>query len=163
MTAGALSVPAIVPSTVFGETAPSNRINIGCIGVGNQGSGLMSNVLYNGQARVLAVCDCFASKRAKALGTIKEIYTRQNRLGDVNAKSYGDFRELLANKDIDGVIIATPDHWHVPLAIYAVEAGKDVYVEKPLGVSLDYAFKLRKLVRDKKAIFQYGTQQRSDP
>jgi predicted dehydrogenase len=68
---------------------------------------------------------------------------------------------MLAREDIDGVVIATPDHWHVPISMYAIRAGKDIYVEKPLGVSVDYGFKLRKLVQDKKAVLQYGTQQRS--
>ncbi len=159
--AGAFGIPAIVPSSVFGETAPSNLVTVGCIGVGGQGTGLMKNTLYNKQARVVAVCDCFASRRQKALDTIKEIYTQQGRPEETGAKAYVDFRELLAREDIDCVIIATPDHWHVPLAYYAVQAGKDTYVEKPLGVSLDYAFKLRKLIQDKGAVFQYGTQQRS--
>ena len=76
-----------------------------------------------------------------------------------------DIRQQHADADVhslDGVVIATQDHWHVPLSIYAIRAGKDVYVEKPLGVSVDYAFKLRQLVQDKAAVLQYGTQQRSD-
>ncbi|AQT68143.1 Inositol 2-dehydrogenase [Anaerohalosphaera lusitana] len=159
---GALSIPTIVPSSVFGKNAPSNRVNIGCIGVGNQGSGLMKNVLYNDQAQVVAVCDCFASRRQAALDTIKDIYTQTGKESRINAKAYADFRELLAREDIDGITVATPDHWHVPIACHAVRAGKDMYVEKPLGVSMKDGFKLRNLVRDKKAIFQYGTMQRSD-
>ena len=85
-----------------------------------------------------------------------------NTYGNKGAKGYADFREMLAREDIDGVIISTQDHWHVLLSIYAVQAGKDVYVEKPLGVSVDYGFKLRKLVQDSGAVLQYGTQQRSD-
>lgn len=162
VTTGAFAIPTIVPSSVFGETAPSNQVHLGCIGVGGQGTGLMKNALHNDSAKVVAICDCFASRREAALNTIKEIYMQQQRVTDIGAKAYADFRELLERKDIDGVIIATPDHWHVPLAFHAVQAGKDVYVEKPLGVSLDYAFKLRKLVQDKKAVFQYGTMQRSD-
>lgn len=161
-TAGAFAIPTIVPSSVFGKAAPSNRVNIGCIGVGGQGSGLMKNALYNDQAQIVAVCDCFASRRQKALTTVKEIYNQTGRKSGIDAKEYVDFRELLTREDIDGVIIATPDHWHVPVAMQAVQAGKDVYVEKPLGISLDDTFKLRKLIQDKNAVFQYGTQQRSD-
>jgi len=108
------------------------------------------------------VSDCFASRRKNALETVKDIYIKEGRQADGGVKEYADFRELLTRKDIDGVVIATPDHWHVPLSIYAIEAGKDVYVEKPLGVSVNHAFKLRQRVQDKAAILQYGTQQRSD-
>ena len=157
----AAAFPAIVPSSVFGKSAPSNKVNIGCIGVGGRGSGLLNNVLQYDQARVVAVSDCFESRRQKALNKIKDYYTKNKRPADVGAKAYADFRQLLDRDDIDGVTIATQDHWHVPISIYSVQAGKDVYVEKPLGVSLDYAFKLRKLVQDKGAVLQYGTQQRS--
>lgn len=160
--AGTFAIPTFVPSSVFGKAAPSNRVHIGCIGVGGQGTHDMKNALYLDQAQVVAVSDCWVSRREKALKLINEIYTQQGRASDAAAKAYADFRELLAREDIDAVIVATPDHWHVPLAMYAVQAGKDVYLEKPLGVSVDYAFKLRKLVQDKDAVFQYGTQQRSD-
>jgi len=76
------------------------------------------------------------------------------------AKAYQDFRELLARDDIDAVVIATPDHWHVPVAIAAVRAGKDVYVEKPLGISIEHGKALRRAVHQHGAVFQYGTQQR---
>ena len=76
-------------------------------------------------------------------------------------KAYADFRELLARKDIDAVVIATPDHWHVPLAIAAARAGKDAYVEKPLGISIEQDLACRKVFQENSRIFQYGTQQRS--
>ena len=163
-TAFAAAMPTIVSSTALGKgktLPPSERLNIGSIGVGGRGSGLMRGTLNNHpEAQIVAVSDCFGSKRTKALDQIKEIYSKKGRASD--AKGYADFREMLAREDIDGVIIATPDHWHVPISAYAVRAGKDVYVEKPLGVSVDYGFKLRKLVQDKKAVLQYGTQQRSN-
>jgi hypothetical protein len=163
-TAFAAAMPTIISSTALGRgdtPPPSERINIGSIGVGGQGGGLMRGTLNNHpEAQIVAVSDCFGSKRQKALNKISEIYTKKGRTA--NAKEYADFREMLAREDIDGVIIATPDHWHVPISIYAIQAGKDVYVEKPLGVSVDYGFKLRKLVQNKKAVLQYGTQQRSD-
>ena len=162
-TAFAAAMPTIISSTALGQgniPAPSERINLGFIGVGGRGGGLLRGTLNNKLAQVVAVSDCFGSKRQKALKTIEDAYTKQGRQAD--AKEYADFREMLAREDIDGVVIATPDHWHVPISIYAVRAGKDIYVEKPLGVSVDYGFKLRKLVQKKSAIFQYGTQQRSD-
>lgn len=160
--AGTFALPAIVPSSVFGASAPSNRVGVGCIGAGVRGGILLKEALYLKQAQVVAVSDCFASKRKAAIETIKEIYNQEGRPADANAKEYADFQELLACKDIDAVIVATPDHWHVPAAMRAVGSGKDVYVEKPLSVSVDTGFALRKLVQDKKAVFQYGTQQRSD-
>ncbi|MCG8698522.1 MAG: gfo/Idh/MocA family oxidoreductase, partial [Bacteroidales bacterium] len=105
MTAGALAFPTIVPSSVLGERAPSKRVHLGCIGVGGQGTGLMKNALYNKKAQVVAVCDCFASRREQALQTIKEIYQEQGRATDSEAKAYADFRKMLAREDIDGVII----------------------------------------------------------
>lgn len=155
-------IPTIVPSSVFGKSAPSNKVNLASIGVGGRGSALLRGALNLEQARVVAVSDCFESRRQRALNRIKEVYTRKKRTEEVGVKAYSDFREMLQRDDIDGVLIASQDHWHVPLSIYAIKAGKDVYVEKPLGVSVDYGFKLRKLVQDKKAVLQYGTQQRSD-
>lgn len=162
-TAFAAAIPTIISSTALGrgETlAPSERVNLGFIGVGGRGSGLLRNALNDKQAQVVAISDCFASRRQKGVKRVDDTYTKQGRTS--NAKEYADFREMLAREDIDGVVIATPDHWHVPISYYAIQAGKDVYVEKPLGVSVDYGFKLRKLVQDKKAVLQYGTQQRSD-
>ncbi|MHC4170324.1 MAG: Gfo/Idh/MocA family protein [Planctomycetota bacterium] len=117
----ALALPVIVPSSVFGTDAPSNRIAIGCIGVGGKGSGNMRNFHGNRGAQVVAVCDVDAAYRERACKSI-----------GLDAKSsYNDFRDLLARNDIDAVSIATPDHWHVPTSIAAVRCGKDVYCEKP--------------------------------
>ena len=162
-TAFAAAMPTIISSTALGKgeiPAPSERVNLGFIGVGSRGGSLLRSTLHNKHAQVVAVSDCFTSRRKNALKMIEKIYTEQGRTSD--AKEYADFREMLAREDIDGVVIATPDHWHVPISIYAVRAGKDVYVEKPLGISVDYGFKLRKLVQKRKAVLQYGTQQRSD-
>lgn len=161
----AAAMPTIISSSALGAgntPPPSERANIAIVGVGSRGIGLLQEALHNRGAQVVAVSDCFASKRQRALDKVKEIYTQQGRHAIAEAKAYADFREMFAREDIDGVIVATTDHWHVPLSIYAIQAGKDVYVEKPLGVSVDYGFKLRKLVQDKGAVLQYGTQQRSD-
>ena len=162
-TAFAAAMPTIISSTALGRgktPPPSERVNIGFIGVGGRASSLLRETLQNDHAQVVAVSDCFESKRQKALKKISDAYTKQGRIA--NATGYADFREMLAREDIDGVVVATPDHWHVPISIYAIQAGKDVYVEKPLGVSVNYGFKLRKLVQEKKAVLQYGTQQRSN-
>ena len=154
---GAFSIPTIVPSSVFGKAAPSNRINIAAIGVGGRGG---SNLWYNfvtslKDVRVVAVCDCFASRREELSDKINAHY------GGKVCKPIADFRDVLASKDVDGVLISTPDHWHVPLAYYAAMAKKDMYVEKPLSVAMAWAWKLRDAVARNNVIFQYGTQQRS--
>ncbi|MCF7958932.1 MAG: Gfo/Idh/MocA family oxidoreductase [Phycisphaerae bacterium] len=164
-TAFAAVMPTIISSTALGQgkmPPPSERVNIGHIGVGNRGGGLLGGALKKKNAQIVGISDCFSSRRQAAIKKISDAYTQQGRVVDTTAKGYPDFREMLAREDIDAVVIATQDHWHVPLSIYALQAGKDVYVEKPLGVSVDHGFKLRKLVQDKNAILQYGTQQRSD-
>jgi predicted dehydrogenase len=148
--AAAAVAPMILPSRLFGANAPSNRITTGHIGVGGQGGGLLGGFLGVEGCQPVAACDPFLSRAKGAAG----------RMG-AGAQAYQDFQELLARGDIDAVVIATPDHWHVPLAIAAIRAGKDVYVEKPLGISVAQNLALRAAVQQHGAVFQYGTQQRS--
>jgi hypothetical protein len=105
--------------------------------------------------RVVAACDCFASRRTAFAEKVNAHY------GGSYCDPVADWRDVLARADVDGVIVSTPDHWHVPLAFHAAQAKKDVYVEKPLGVSLAWAFRLREAVARHQVVFQYGTQQRS--
>ena len=123
---GVLALPAIVPASVFGAGAPSNRITIGCIGVGGKGSGNMRSFNDNRGAQVVAVCDVDAAHRERAAKSV----------GLDTKHTYRDFRDLLAREDIDAVSIATPDHWHVSTSIAAVRLGKDVYCEKPLTLTI---------------------------
>ena len=155
--AAAAAAPMIVPGSVFGRTAPSNRINLAAIGVGNRGASNVweDYVKTQDDVRIVAACDCFASRRAAFAAKVDELY------GGKYCEPMADWRDVLRRKDVDGVIISTPDHWHVPLACHAARAKKDVYVEKPLGVSMDWAFELRKAVEKNRIVFQYGTQQRS--
>ncbi|UCE21038.1 MAG: Gfo/Idh/MocA family oxidoreductase, partial [Candidatus Aminicenantes bacterium] len=133
--AASVLAPVIVPSTVFGQKAPSNTMLMGCIGVGRQGQGDMQELIYRGLevgARVVAVCDVDAHRMEDAQWMVDKIYSME--LGkDYNnsCAAYRDFRELLARKDIDGVLIVTPDHWHGPMAVAAAQAKKDIYLEKP--------------------------------
>jgi hypothetical protein len=160
--AAALAAPSVVPSTVFGADAPSNRVTVGHIGVGGQGSGLMRGFLGLAEGQSLAVCDPIQSRRERAAAQVERRYAGRNASGSYKGcKAYRDFRDLLARDDVDAVVVATPDHWHVPIALAAVRAGKDVYVEKPLGVSMEQNKVLRAEVHRRGAIFQYGTQQRS--
>ena len=156
--AAAAAFPTLIPASVLGaenRVAPSNRIAVGCIGVGPQGRGVMSNFLPQPDCRVLAVCD--VSKR-NLDAAVQMVNAAPNQGGVVILQ---DFRELLARKDIDAVLIATPDHWHVPVAIAAAKANKDMYLEKPMGLSIEEDQLLRKLCQKNKRIFQFGTQQRS--
>ena len=104
----------------------------------------------------MAACDCRRSRR-EAFARMADNHYR----GKI-CTAYPDFRDVLARKDVNGVVVSTPDHWHVPVAVYAARAGKDMYVEKPLGVAMAWAWKLREEVAKHKVVFQYGTQQRGD-
>lgn len=156
--AAATAAPLILPARVFGQQAPSNHVRLAAIGCGSRGS---ANVLRNfvsalPDARVVVACDCFKRKRENFARKANEGY------GAEVCAPVADFREVLARPDIDGVIISTQDHWHVPLAYAAIAAGKDVYVEKPLSIAFAWAQQLRALAAKKKAVVQYGTQQRGD-
>lgn len=154
--AAALAIPTIIPARVLGQQAPSRRVTLAALGVGGRGTGVMHGFMGHADAQFLAVCDPFGSRREAAKAVLDKHY------GAEVVKAYADYREVLARPDIDAVIICTQDHWHVPLAIAAARAGKDMYVEKPLGVSLQWAKVLREEVRRGARVFQYGTQQRSD-
>jgi predicted dehydrogenase len=151
----AAAAPALIPSTAIGQTAPSNRVTLASIGVGGRGSGLVNGFIRQEGAQFLAVCDCFADRRERMRDAMNTHY------GANAVEAYADFRDVLARDDIDAVIIATPDHWHVPIALAAARAGQDMYVEKPLGVSMAWAKRLRRELSRHGRIFQYGTQQRS--
>lgn len=157
--AGALGFPTIVPSSVFGQTAPSNRVNLAAIGWGDRANNFVRNQFVKALPgmRMVAVYDCNRRRCAAGAKAINEIYQ-----GDV-CKPAESYRAVLERKDVDGVVIATPDHWHTPMAYYAAQAKKDIYVEKPLTVALNWAKKLREVVAKNNVIVQYGTQQRSMP
>lgn len=147
----AASAPYVITSTALGnqQTPPaSERVTLGHIGVGNRGRGLLRGFLSCKGAQSVAAADAFKSRREAAAALMQ-------------GKAYADFRELLAREDIDGVVVATPDHWHVPIAIAAARAGKDAYVEKPLGVTIEEDLICGKMFEENERIFQYGTQQRS--
>ena len=146
----AAAAPNFIPLRVLaGENTPSKKIQLGHIGVGGQGSGLLRNFVNLDSAASVAICDPFRQRREAAGKIVQE---RQG----LEPKLYNDFRDLLADKSIDAVVIATPDHWHVPIGLAAVRAGKDVYIEKPLGHSLAQNQAMLAAVKKHKRIFQYG-------
>jgi len=138
-----------------GALAPSNKINIGCIGVGGMGTGNMKVFLGLPECRVVAVCDTYEDRRQRAKRIVEEQYDAKG------CQMYADFRDLLARKDIDAVMIAAQDHWHALIATAAAKAGKDMYCEKPLGVSVAESQCIRDTIRRTKRVFQTGTWQRS--
>ena len=157
-----VAAPLILPRRVWSaETAPGKRLTVGCIGMGKQMKGHLGNFINRDDVEVLAVCDVDTTRREAAKRRVDEAYTAKAGTTYKGCAAYNDFREVLARKDIDFVAIATPDHWHAFIAIAAVNAGKDVYCEKPLTHNVHEAVELVKAVRKHKRIFQTGSQQRS--
>ena len=153
--------PTIVPATVFGQTAPSNRINVGAIGVGriSRVHDLPAIRKY-GSAHIMAVCDLDANRVELGKTLVNGFYSTDGKPYD-GVKGYRDYRELLANQDVDAVVISTPDHQHAVLAVKAVRAGKDVYLQKPASLTITEGRYMSDAVRASKRIFQIGSQQRS--
>jgi len=147
--------PNFIPLRVLaGDNTPSKKIQLGHIGVGGRGTANLRNCLAVESASSVALCDPFRQRREQAA---KFVQASQK----LEPKLYHDFRDLLADKSVDAVVISTPDHWHVPIGLAAVRAGKDVYIEKPLGHSLEQNQAMLQAVKKHDRIFQYGTQQRS--
>ena len=173
--ATALAAPYYVPASVFGANSPSNRINVGCIGVGNQGLPNLQRFLKQGDCQVVAVCDVNRGSdgykepgdvrgRDPARQEVERYYAEQKSVGRYNGcDAYNDFRELLARDDIDAVMLAPPDHWHEPMTIAAAAAGKDIYCEKPLGLTIGGQQKMIEAVRKHRRILQTGSHERSNP
>jgi len=158
-----LAIPMIVPASVFGAQAPSERINVGCIGVGRMGTGDLGEALGFKQVQVVAVCDLDARRAKIAQRRVESTYAKRSPGGDYKGCAvYGDFRELLARNDIDAVQIATPDHWHTLPAVEAARAGKDIFLQKPLTLTIREGRILSDTVRRYGRVFQVGSQQRSD-
>ena len=161
--AAGIAFPTIVPATVLGQNAPSNRINIGVIGVGRiaRGHDMVETFKYD-HAQILAVCDVDSKRLALGKQLVDETYTKKFGRSWDSARIYGDYHELLAAKDLDAVIIATPDHQHAILAVHAVRAGKDVYLQKPASLTIAEGRTMADAVAATGRILQIGSQQRSD-
>ncbi|MEY3898404.1 MAG: hypothetical protein RLZZ214_3926, partial [Verrucomicrobiota bacterium] len=153
--AASTAAPLILPRSLFGAEAPSNKITVGCIGVGWQGGGNLSGFLGLDDCQVVAICDVDETHLKEAVDKVNAKY------GNKDCKGYKDFRELLARKDIDAVAISTPDHWHSIQAIEAANAGKDIFCEKPLSHTLGEGIAMVAAVQKNKRIWQTGSWQRS--
>lgn len=160
-----IGVPTIVPASVFGKNAPSNKINIGQIGCGRIGRDHdMVGTMQHDAARMIAVCDLDKNRLVDGKKLVESYYAKKTgNTNYVDAKMYDDYREMLLNKDIDAVIISTPDHWHSQPAIEAALAGKDVYLQKPTSLTIAEGRMLSDIIQKKGTVLQVGTQQRSSP
>lgn len=142
--------PAIIPASALGrggQPPPSDRISLGIIGVNGMGQSNLANCARHADVVVTAICDVSQERREKVLAKHKN-----------TAAGYDDYRELLARKDVDAVIIATTPHWHALMAIDAARAGKDIYLQKPMTLYPDETLAVRNAVRRHKRISQIGTQ-----
>jgi hypothetical protein len=150
-TMGTIAIPTIVPSSVFGKSAPSNSINVAMIGCGRQMvRPNIPQILGSDIARIVAVCDVDSWRLQNAKQKVDEAYSNKA------CKAYDDYRKIMLDKDVDAVMISTPDHWHVPMAIEAARAGKHISLEKPMSTCIEHG---RELV---KAIKKYGVVTRND-
>ena len=157
-----VAAPLILPSRVWSQaTAPSKRLTIGCIGMGKQMKGHLGAFIGRDDVQVLAVCDVDTTRREAAKKRVDDAYAKKEGETYKACDATSDFREVIARKDIDIIVIATPDHWHAYIAIAAVRAGKDVYCEKPVTYNVREAVELVKEVRKANRVFQVGSQQRS--
>ena len=167
--------PMLIPSSVLGlngAVPPSERIRMGFIGQGGQGSGHLlggawtyvpGGYLARKEVQVMAVCDVRRERRERSCNAVNAAYAE--RFGQADYKgcsSYNDFRELLARDDIDAVLLALPLHWHAVMAMYAAVAGKDVYCEKPVAVTIEQGRSLADTIARTGRVYQAGTQQRSE-
>ncbi len=156
-TAG-LALPAILPSSVFGfarRVTPSNKITIGMVGVGDHGTGVnLRGFLAQPDAQVVAVCDV----DGKRMNNARDITNRQ--YGNSDCKTYRDFRDVIARDDIDAIMVSTPDHWHIPVSVMAMRAGKDVISEKPTLTIWEGRLQAE-TVKRYGAIFQTSTEDRA--
>ncbi len=156
--AGIVGFPYIIPSSVFGSdraVLPSNRITLGLIGTGNINTHHRETFLAEKDTRIVAVCDPVETRRKAYQNRINQAY--QSRI----CADYRDFRDLLAREDIDAVCIGTPDHWHAAQAVAAMQAGKDVYVEKPLTLTVTEGQRVVETAKTYSRILQNGLQRRS--
>ena len=161
-TAAAAGFPAIVPASVFGRNAPSNRINVGAIGVGRISRVHdLPGIWQFDEARIVAVCDLDRNRVEAGKALVNGYYAKKTGANYDGVTGYHNYHELLANKDIDAVVISTPDHQHAILAVDAVHAGKDVYLQKPASLTIAEGRSMSNAVMASGQILQVGSQQRS--
>lgn len=158
----ALSFPSIVPASVFGKNSPANRINVAAIGNGRISRGHdMPGVWQHDFAQVMAVCDVDSNRAEDGKKLVNEFYTKRDGKSFDGVRVYTDYRELLQNKDIDAVLISTPDHTHAMIGVAAARAGKHIYMQKPASLTINEGRIISDTVQKSAVKFQIGSQQRS--
>jgi predicted dehydrogenase len=158
----AVVCPTIVPSTVFGAEAPSNRITLGMIGMGLMMGGHFRGMLGRSDVQVLAVCDVDRRKRENAKNQTDKAYANRSASGTYKGcDAYLEYEKLCARPDIDAVFVVTPDHWHAMCSLAAIKAGKDVYCQKPMTLTIREGRLMSDACRQYGTVFQVGSQQRS--
>jgi predicted dehydrogenase len=163
-TLAASSASLALPNILRAQSvpAPSNRLTLGVIGCGGMGSGHIGGLLGEDRVQIVAVCDVFRENAEKAKGRIEEAYAQRSASGTYNGCSVTqDFREVIARPDIDAVLIAVPDHWHAIPLIAAAQAGKHIYAEKPLSLTIPEGQAMVRAVEQSGVVCQIGSQQRS--
>ncbi|PWU20114.1 MAG: oxidoreductase [Verrucomicrobia bacterium] len=163
-TIGAAALPSIVPVSLLGKDAPSNKIHIAQIGCGRIAHEMdMPGIIKHDMARIVAVCDLDSKRAAHAKQFVEDYYSKQaGAPGASSVQVFANYHDVLKARDMDAVAISTPDHWHAELVIAAALAGKDVYVQKPLAMTVAEGRTVANVLRSKKRAFQIGSQQRSD-
>jgi predicted dehydrogenase len=160
----AVAAPTIISASALGSDKvrpPSERLRLGFIGIGKQASGHLDNLAGKATTQVIAVCDVHSGRRERARRTTEQKYKKLER-GGAGVKEYPHYMDLLGRDDIDAVVIGTPDHWHTIVSMEACKAGKDIYCEKPLTLTIHEAHVIIGAVRKHERVFQTGSQQRSE-
>jgi hypothetical protein len=157
-------MPSVVPASVIGKNAPSNRINIAAIGCGRQMvSPNIPQMLKSEHSQIVAVCDVDSWRLANAHKQVNDFYSKQKGVAYNGCKAYSDYRKILENRDIDAVMLSLPDHWHVPMAIQAARAGKHISLEKPISTCIEHGRKLVEAVNKYKLITRNDSEFRTLP
>lgn len=166
MAAAAVAAPTIVPGTALGlngAVPPSERLTFACIGVGSRGNDNLRSFIGRAETQILAVCDVDRSHREDAKKFVENRYADATRAGRYSGcDAYNDFREAIARDDVDALSISLPDHWHAIPVIMGAQAGKDIYAEKPLALTIEQGRMMADAVARHGVVFQTGSQQRSD-
>lgn len=164
--AAAVAAPTVIPSSAMGfagYTAPSERITFGMIGFGLMMKGHFGSMLGRSNVQILAVCDVDHTKRENAKKQAEAKYGQNTPSGSYKGcDAYNEHEKIMERSDIDACFVVTPDHWHVPVSLDAIRSGKDVYVEKPMSLTIKEGRMLSDAVRRHGAILQVGSQQRSE-
>ncbi len=156
------AAPYVLSGRARGRLAPSERITLGVIGVGNMGAIHLPGLLGNRELQIVAVCDVDRRKREAAKQAVEEHYGADRPAGWKGCDAYNEYERILERPDIDAVLTAVPDHWHAIIAVAACRAGKDIYGEKPLSLTIREADAMVAAARRYGRVFQTGSQQRSD-